>query len=223
MDAAARLREMLLQNLRSRVWQPGHRLPTERALGAQFGLGRSTVRRVLGELKAGRLITQMVGSGTYVSAHAERLLGAAPAAIGMPAVSPAELMSARLALEPAIVELVVGNATADDFARMDDCMAHAQGAPTLAEFERWDAALHEAVVAAAHNGLLADVFRHLNDARTQAEWGVLKQRSATPERRREYHEEHRAWIEALKRRDAAQARALCVAHLLHVRANLLGA
>ena len=159
MDAATSLRETLLQNLRSRAWQPGQKLPTERALGAQFGLSRSTVRRVLQGLKARRLITQMVGSGTYVSEHAERLLAAAPPADGRPSVSPAELMSARLALEPAIVELVVGNATADDFARMDDCILQAEAASTLAGFERWDAALHQAVVAAAHNGLLTDVFR----------------------------------------------------------------
>ena len=222
MDAATSLRDTLFQNLRSRVWQPGQKLPTERALGAQFGLSRSTVRRVLQGLKARRLITQTVGSGTYVSEHAERLLAATPPADGMPAVSPAELMSARLALEPAIVELVVGNATADDFARMDECLLHAEAASTLAEFERWDAALHQAVVAAAHNGLLTDVFRQLADARTHGEWGVLKQRSATPERRREYQQEHRAWVDALRRRDAAEARALCTAHLLHVRANLLG-
>jgi DNA-binding transcriptional MocR family regulator len=53
--------------LRTRVWRAGHRIPTERALSEEFGLSRSTVRRVLAELKRKRLITQTVGSGTYVT------------------------------------------------------------------------------------------------------------------------------------------------------------
>jgi len=222
MDAAASLRETILQNLRSRTWRAGHRIPTERALSEQFGLSRSTVRRVLLDFKRKRLITQTVGSGTYVSEQVhEALSDIAP---GGPAqtVSPAELMSARLVLEPALIEMVIGNATAADFTRMDECNHHAEGATTLEEFERWDAALHEAIAEAAHNGFIASTFRLMNEVRSQGEWGVLKRRSATPERRVEYQQEHRALVAALKDRDAQRARALCLAHLLHVRTNMLG-
>ena len=131
-------------------------------------------------------------------------------------------MSARLALEPALVELVVGNATEADFARMDECNERAEAAATLEEFERWDAALHESVAAATHNGVVDSVFRLLGEARRHNEWGVLKRRSATPERRLAYQQEHRALVAALRQRDAEAARRLCLAHLLHVRTNLLG-
>jgi DNA-binding FadR family transcriptional regulator len=221
MDAVARLRETILGNLRSRTWRAGHRLPTERALSEEFGLSRSTVRRVLGDFKRKRLITQTVGSGTYV---AERVHEALSELAPPPAqtVSPAELMAARLVLEPALVEMVIGNATAADFERMDECNAHAEAATTLEEFERWDAALHEAIAAAAHNGFIAGVFGLMNEARAQAEWGVLKRRSATPERRLLYQQEHRALVAALKERDALRARELCIAHLVRVRTNMLG-
>jgi DNA-binding FadR family transcriptional regulator len=131
-------------------------------------------------------------------------------------------MTARLVLEPALVEMVIGNATATDFERMDECNHHAERSATLEEFERWDAALHEAIALAAHNEFIAGVFRLMNDARAQGEWGVLKRRSATPERRLEYQQEHRALVSALKERDAGRARALCLAHLVHVRFNMLG-
>lgn len=62
----------------------------------------------------------------------------------------------------------------------------------------------------------------MNEVRAQSEWGVLKRRSATPQRRVEYQAEHRALVEALKQRDAERARRLCVAHLVHVRTNMLG-
>src|ERR1700757_2746565 len=68
------LREAILENLKSRAWRAGHRLPTERELSGQFGLSRSTVRRVLADLKGRGLITQTVGSGTYVSDEVGRAL-----------------------------------------------------------------------------------------------------------------------------------------------------
>lgn len=225
MDAAAQLRDTILDHLRARRWRAGHRIPTERALSAEFGLSRSTVRRVLGDLKRKRLITQTVGSGTYVDEQVHHALAAlAPRTAGdaAVAVSPAELMGARLVLEPALVEMVIGNATAADFDRMEECNRGAEAATTPAAFEKWDAALHEAIAGAAHNGFISGVFGLVVHARSQGEWGVLKSRSATPERRLEYQQQHRELVAALKQRDAAAARAACVRHLLHVRAAMLG-
>jgi DNA-binding FadR family transcriptional regulator len=105
---------------------------------------------------------------------------------------------------------------------MDECNAQAEAATTLEAFEHWDAQLHEAIAGAAHNSFVGAVFRLMNEVRSQGEWGVLKRRSATPERRVEYQREHRALVDALKQRDAERARALCLAHLVHVRTNMLG-
>ena len=222
MEAAAKLRESILAKLRSRTWRAGQRLPTERALGEQFKLSRSTVRRVLLEFKRRQLITQMVGSGTYVAEQVHEALADMAPRNAAQAVSPADLMSARLLLEPALIEAVIGNATATDFARMDACNANAEAATTLEDFEHWDGQLHEAIAAAAHNAFIASVFRLMSEVRANGEWGVLKRRSATPARRIEYQQEHRALVAALKDRDAERARALCLAHLQHVRANMLG-
>lgn len=222
MDPVAQLKETILDNLRTRTWRAGHRLPTERALSEAYGLSRSTVRRVLMDFKRKRLITQTVGSGTYVSEQVHEALNQLAPANSGASISPAELMSARLVLEPALIEMVIGNATAADFERMDECNHHAELSTTLEEFEHWDAALHEAIALAAHNSFIGSVFRLMNEVRAQSEWGVLKRRSATPERRLEYQKEHRALVAALKERDAERARALCLEHLLRVRTNMLG-
>ena len=222
MDNAESLRQAILDNLKSRQWRAGHRLPTERHFSEQFGLSRSTVRRVLLDFKRRRLITQTVGSGTYVTDHVQQALAELLPASTVQATSPAELMAARLALEPSVIEMVIGSATAADFQRMDECNAQAEAAATLEDFEHWDAALHEAIADSAHNSFISSMFRLMNEVRAQGEWGVLKRRSATAERRLEYEHEHRALVSALKERDAAQARALCLAHLVHVRTNMLG-
>lgn len=222
MDAAAALRETIAERLKSHAWKPGQRMPTERALGEQYGLSRSTVRRVLEDFKRKGLIRQTVGSGTYVCDHARDTLAGLSAGAALREVSPAELMVARLALEPALVDLVVGNATEADFARIDDCLRRADAAATLDEFEKWDAALHEAIAEASHNGFVVGVFRLMNEVRHQGEWGALKRRSATPERRLDYQAQHRELVAALKERDATRARKACLDHLAQVRTNMLG-
>jgi DNA-binding FadR family transcriptional regulator len=125
-------------------------------------------------------------------------------------------------LEPALVEMAIGNATAADFSRMEECNERAEAATTLEEFEHWDGMLHEAIADAAHNTFISSVFRLMNQVRAQGEWGALKRRSATPQRRLEYQRQHRDLVAALKDRDVDRARALCLGHLVQVRTNMLG-
>ncbi len=222
MTRATALREAIHGHLKSGLWRPGHRLPTEREFSEQFGVSRTTVRRVLASFKEQKLITQTVGSGTFVSGSAGSLLAHNAAEIYLDAISPAELMEARLVLEPAIVEMVVANATPADFARMEACCERAEAAQTLQEFEYWDGMLHEVVAEAAHNGFMLNVFRLMSQVRSRAEWGRLKKRSVTPQRRAEYQAEHRSIVQALRERDAATAIEATRAHLVHVRRNMVG-
>lgn len=221
MDISRTLRQSILDHLLSGQWRSGDRLPTERAFCEQFGISRTSVRKVLQELRELGVIRQTVGSGTYVTPEASSLVQAMVQDAPGRRISPAELMEARLVLEPAIVEMVVGNATADDFAQMSQCCARAEAATSVEEFEVWDGMLHEVIARAAHNSFIAGVFQLMNQARSQGEWGMLKKRSLTPERRLAYQREHRALVEAIQQRDPARATTLATEHLLHVRRNLL--
>ena len=245
LDASYLFRATLLDRLCSGHWPAGTRLPTERAFSEQYRISRTTVRKVLAEFKAQGLIAQTVGSGTYVTDAAIGLGAGSPArssdreapplapaatasASETPAAlqaalqtSPAELMQARLALEPAIVEMVIVNATPADFEQLERCCARAEAATSAEEFEVWDGLFHEVIARAAHNGFVAQLFKLMNMARAQGEWGMLKKRSLTPERRLAYQTEHRALLQAIKDRDPERARARAVEHLLHVRRNLL--
>jgi DNA-binding FadR family transcriptional regulator len=223
-DTAFQLKELLLADLRNGRWRPGERLPAERQMMESFKVGRSTVRRVLTQMKNMGLINQVVGSGTYVSADAfERLPAQAmPAASFLPsqATSPAELMEARMVFEPALVELIIRNANSTDFEAMESCLRNAENAPGFEQFEYWDGALHRALAAATHNTFVLTVFNLMNEVRERAEWGQLKKKSLTAERRQAYQRQHRALVSALRERDAVLARKAIVEHLTHVRHNL---
>lgn len=165
---------------------------------------------------------QTVGSGTYISERAPLPSQQETATRVGQETSPAELMQARLVLEPAIIELVIGNGTVSDFDRMGACCDHAEAATSHEEFEIWDGRFHEAIALAAHNSVITGVFQLMNDARAHGEWGMLKKRSLTEERRQTYQREHRQLLNALRERDPIRARQALTHHLLGVRNNLLG-
>ncbi|OZI33505.1 GntR family transcriptional regulator [Bordetella genomosp. 5] len=222
MDKASAMRAAILDHLHTGAWPAGHRLPTERALCDQYGLSRSTVRRTLQQLKEQGLISQRVGSGTYVNASDHLVQTAQALRTEALSTSPAELMAARLVLEPAIAALVVQYATPADFALLEEACDRAEAAESFEAFEVWDARLHERMATATHNQFIENVFALMTAARSQASWGALKRKSLTPERRQAYQEEHRAIVDALKDRDAERAMAQVRRHLVHVRENLLG-
>jgi DNA-binding FadR family transcriptional regulator len=217
-DGAQRIREFILAGAADGSLAAGNRLPTERELAKRFSVPRNAVRRTLAQLEAEGSITRHVGRGTF-------LAGRAPVPgrpDGVAHTSPAELMEARLRIEPALAELVATNATPADFERMETCLERAERASSLDEFEMWDAALHEALAQATHNRFVIRVLDMVTAARQQAEWGKLKNRIVTPERRIRYQEEHREIVQALRERDAERARAAIMAHLQHARRNLFG-
>lgn len=222
-DGAMRLRQYVVGGIDSGQLKPGERMPTERELVARFGTARSAARRTLAQLEAEGYITRTVGRGTFVArTEAENEIDRLSTLLDGLKVSPAELMDARLQFESRVVEMAVTHATADDFARMELCLDRAERGATLDEFELWDAALHQAIAAATHNRLVVAIFDLFTLVRQQAEWGKLKDRIVTPERRIEYQQQHRHLVKALRSRDADEARAAVVAHLDFAKRNLFG-
>ena len=216
---ARRVRDYIVNAAADGSLAAGARLPTERELARRFSIPRNAVRRMLAQLEAEGSITRHVGRGTFLTGGSSTEAGQFTAE-SFSHTSPAELMEARLRIEPALAELIVTNATPADFERMEACIDKAERALTLDEFELWDAALHQALATATHNRFIIRVLDMVAAVRDQAEWGKLKDRIVTPERRLTYQHEHREIVSALKGRDAERARDAIVSHLQHARRNL---
>ncbi len=196
---------------------PGARLPTERALAERLNVARSAVRSALSRLEAQGKVVRIGGSGTYV---AEK-----PAADADDAgrdASPQEIMDTRMLVEPRLASMVVANANGADMAAIREAMLGAEAAQGFEEFELWDGRFHQALADATHNRLMKAIYRQITLARDLAEWGELKRRSVTEERRRQYEIEHREIVAALQARDATLAETALLRHLVSVRRNLLG-
>jgi DNA-binding FadR family transcriptional regulator len=221
-DGARNLARYLVDEIESGRLAAGQKLPAERVLSETFQASRGSVRRVLSNLKDKGLITQTVGSGTFVAENVQLVLPVVEHAPASVQTSPAELMEARLLIETQMPSLIVRYATAADFAKMEECIVRSEAASTIAEFEHWDGALHQAFAEATHNSFFLKILELTTQIREEGEWGRLKKNSLTPERRRQYEEQHRAIVNALRDRDEQLSRELIEAHLIQVQRNLFG-
>ncbi len=63
----AQVKDHISRKIQDGTWPPGHRLPSEHELVAQFGMARMTVNRALRELVEQGRITRVAGVGSFVA------------------------------------------------------------------------------------------------------------------------------------------------------------
>jgi len=203
-------------------WSDGHRLPPERALAAQYGLARNTVRSALKLLEDQGRLVRWVGRGTFVRAELAGEGGHRGLLHNMREASPSDVMEVRLIIEPQAAALAASRASAEDLAEIEEALRQSVSAKGIAQFEHWDSKLHLAIFRAAKNALLSDYCEAINAVRNQPRWYRLKQRTLKPEYRVVYDQQHSAVVTALKDRDGDAARRALQQHLVTVRDNLFG-
>ncbi|MER7586892.1 FadR/GntR family transcriptional regulator [Micromonospora sp. NPDC127501] len=192
------------EQLRARIlggeWPVGGRIPTEPQLVAALGVGRNTVREAVRALVHAGVLECRQGSGTYV-VSTDELAPVVARRLGDDRMN--EVIEVRRAFEVEAARLAALRRTPEDLAALDGALAQREAAwhgGRVDAFVEADAALHTAVVAAAHNAMLAELYASVGTALrstvTQAMGGEL-----TPER----YVDHTRLVEAIRAGDPGQA------------------
>ncbi|MEZ0089338.1 FadR/GntR family transcriptional regulator [Streptacidiphilus sp. EB129] len=161
------LADQVIAQLRAQItsgeWPVGSRIPTEVALVEQLGVARNTVREAVRALAHNGLLDIRQGSGTYVLATSE-LAGVMHRRFADAAQ--AEVAELRAMLESSAARMAAERRTDRDLELLDVVTARREevwfGGDTEA-FVQADAAFHQAVVAAAHNEVLAALYADLGE------------------------------------------------------------
>lgn len=211
-----RVIEVLEKEIVARGLGPGSKLPTERDLALLSGQGRTTVRRALEALEAEGRVVRQVGRGTFVATpRSAREVG------GLDDVSPAEVMTARLVIEPGMMPLIVTSGTTADLAEIERCLHGGNETDSYYEFALWGTAMHRAMANATHNRMFSFIYELL-DMHGNPQWSKLLRHNSSPDRLTEYKHDHREIVEALLERDGDKAQVLMRKHLLRIQTNVLG-
>ena len=207
--------EILLDRIRSGEWSLGEKLPGETSLAPQLGVGRSTVREAIRQLVGRGVLTTRQGSGIFVTAlDAPEDWDAILTRSGIVAV-----IEARIAIESEAAALAAERRTPADLRAITRALAlRGEHRTQIDSYVDTDTAFHRAIVAAAHNPILLEVFDTFTPRLRAAMIDLLRIRGdhgSDPDQIT-----HDELLGAIARRDAAAAAALSRAHLSSLKASL---
>ena len=216
---AAEIEGSLRKRIAAGEWSATGRLPAERELAAQYGVARNTVRRAVEAIAHNGTIQRHVGRGTFVNGGATELADIVQRVTG---VSPADLMAARLIVEPQAAAIAAKNASSSDLQAIADANQRANNAHQNDEFEHWDTQFHQRIFAATRNELLVSVHDILQVIRSRNAWIELKRKAFSENRRRDYCTHHGEIVAALRNRDAEGAAQAMRLHIEAIELALFG-
>jgi DNA-binding FadR family transcriptional regulator len=196
------------------------RLPPERELAGQLGVGRRALREALSSLEEEGLIWRRQGHGTFVSTHP--LIGEPEIGRLAHNTNPIEIVEARLSIEPMLVRrsaMRVSRAEIDVMQRLADSARAAKDART---YETFDMAFHRKVAEGAGNALFLAMFEMIFSVREKADWKRVREYYFEHDGAERSYQEHKLIIDAVADRNPAVAEAMMREHLGNVAQIVLG-
>jgi DNA-binding FadR family transcriptional regulator len=212
--ASSSIADQIRQAIVTGRLEQGQRLPPERELAEQFGVSRVTVRDALRALEAVGLIEVRVGArgGAFVTVPTGSLVGQTMSdMMMMSAVSPGDIVEARLVVELGTVTLACARATEEDIAQLREHVEHAARALASKTYTRelsWD--FHALLAVAAHNGAIEGL---THSFRSSLSLHPIRTREGARAHALTV-DEHARIFRAIERRDAPTARREIAMHLL---------
>lgn len=193
-----------LQHLTNMVSRDG-RVPAERELALRLGVSRLQVRRVLGMLEQDGRVSRHVGRGTFLT---EPLPSSGESnEPGRPA-APAQVVEARLALEPLLAARAATAGTAEQLDAVAAAFREVADAKIWADYQVADRRFHRAIALAAANSFLLAAHDLVAGAIRQAPWDRRPTDDERPPQGGPDLAEHAAVLDGLRsrqRREAAEA------------------
>ncbi len=214
-DGAGRLYQKLasalFHDLAAGKYKIGDRLPAERELAAEYSVSRPAVREAMIALEVQGLIEVRIGSGAYV-----RHLPGSEDRPDFHATA-FELTEARLLFEGEAAALAATTITDDEVRELEKLVAAiGDKNASVDAAESADYAFHTLIARASRNVVITKVIEQLWQIRSSSPECALLHEKARRAGSRPVVEEHKAIVDALKRRDAADARGAMRTHLNHV-------
>lgn len=209
----------LMSLIRDKQLRAGDRLPPERELAVMLEVSRPSLREALRALSIMKIVEMRQGDGTYISSlEPDQLVGHLDFVFSLDVSTFIQLFEARRIVEVGLAALAAQRITDEQIVALEACVersVHTAGNP--AEALQTDLELHELITEAAGNPILERFMASISRlglasrSRTVAIPGISQKTVS----------DHRAIVEALKRRDPAAAGEAMLRHLNNVEQRLL--
>jgi DNA-binding FadR family transcriptional regulator len=231
----------LRQLIASADFSGGGRMPPERSLASELGVGRRSLRRALEVLEREGRISRHQGRGTFINGvnglpgdvgkeSGPALVRAVGAAVragtdlrSNPAfanildhTNPLEVIEVRLAIEPVMARLAAFRASQAEIDKLATIADETRSAPDSARYQEADVRFHRTIAEVARNALFLAVFDTLHASQRDAAWRRLGENANCFKRQSVYADFHQEISAAIAARQGEKAESLMQRHLSDV-------
>lgn len=210
--AAAQLEQLIFQG----SYAVGDKLPAERALAEQFGIGRSSMREGIKVLESEGLLESVHGRGVFVTSSRKRSGGLADWLV-FDDFTMSDLLEVRRALERDAAGFAAKRASHSQVDGLFELLAMAGREDCDdPEFVRLDVRFHQAISLASKNPLLHRLYEPLGPLMEQYSGRVI----TVPGRRAVAHAGHMRIAEAIGEHRVEDAKMEAVRHIGEVEKDI---
>ena len=213
--------EVIVQQIKDQIkkgiLKPGEKLPSERKLADQLGVSRASVREAIQALAFSGYLEVIQGKGTYILEMATQYDEIVNFFSEFSNYSLDYLMEARIMLEGEFARLAALNANQEEIDEIERVFNEIVNSKDLNTFFVKDLELHLTIAGATHNPIMNGLTKIIVEMLYKETQKIIE---ISRDTRENTIETTRDLVQAIKKRNAEQAKELMSEHIRNIRASL---
>jgi GntR family transcriptional repressor for pyruvate dehydrogenase complex len=213
--------EVIVQQIKGQIkkgiLKPGEKLPSERKLADLLGVSRASVREAIQALAFSGYLEVNQGKGTYILEMATKYDEIANFFSEFSNYSLDYLMEARIMLEGEFARLAALNASQEEIDVIERVFNEIASSKDLNTFFVKDLEFHLTIAKATHNPIMNGLMNIIGEMLYKETQKIIE---ISRDTRENTIETTRELVQAIKKRNAEQAKELMSKHIRNIRASL---
>ena len=213
--------EVIIQQVKSQIkkgiLKPGEKLPSERKLADQLGVSRASIREAIQALAFSGYLEVIQGKGTYILEIAIKYDEIVNFFSEFSNYSLDDLMEARIMLEGEFARLAALNASQEEIDIIEKIFNEIAKSNDLNSFVVKDLEFHLTIAKATHNPFMNGLMKIIGEMLYKETEKIIEMSKDT---RNNTIETIKNLVQAIKKRNAEQAKELMSKHIRDIRASL---
>jgi len=213
--------EIIIQQIKKQIkkgiLKPGEKLPSERNLGIQLGVSRASVREAIQALAFSGYLEVIQGKGTYILEMATQYDEIVKFFSEFSNYSLDYLMEARIMLEGEFARLAALNASQEEIDVIEKVFNEIASSKDLNTFFVKDLEFHLTIAEATHNPIMNGLMKIIGEMLYKETQKIIE---ISKDTRENTIETTRELVQAIKKRNAEQAKELMSEHIRNIRVSL---
>ncbi|MBU5625366.1 FCD domain-containing protein [Oscillibacter sp. MSJ-2] len=213
-----RLYEQVLEQLNGFIergeWKPGCKIPSEKELRNQLGVGTAVLRETFRILESKNIIESRQGQGRYLRHIRPELVSDDPfLKKALDKSSLLDVLDIRINLEIAAVEMLITRGTDEKIAKLEAHMEKQSWENAVSPEKSFEACVARATGNVVLTSMIIDLLKLTRELEQRKYLGYEKWRALT--------DEHKLILQAIKNRDLVAGRAAVYRHIYGIKEKLI--